>query len=185
MATPAGLTKDTIVQYTVRIQKHYLQNYLRKPKEFGIWHVVAQLQEINMGWKHTMRCTNFKPLKYSMEELVEYLEGVERLETKNPPEINNPNNTSSGLKKTKKGKCKHDEDKKSQGVMENGTSYKKSCKPCELCKMFGGNAELHTTDHRKKRICSPIFLMDTRSNTKTGPRRKSFLPWQKLSRRPL
>eukprot|EP00957_Ditylum_brightwellii_P096563 7354510-Ditylum_brightwellii.AAC.1 len=57
MATPARLTKDTCSlimckfmryyfinhQYAARTQKHYLQ----KPKELGIQHVVAQLQEIN------------------------------------------------------------------------------------------------------------------------------------------
>eukprot|EP00957_Ditylum_brightwellii_P100159 7632895-Ditylum_brightwellii.AAC.1 len=38
-----------------------------------------------------------------MEELVEYLKGVEHLETKNPLERNNWNsNNSSGLKKTKR-----------------------------------------------------------------------------------
>eukprot|EP00957_Ditylum_brightwellii_P115370 8798573-Ditylum_brightwellii.AAC.1 len=67
-----------------------------------------------------------------MEELVEYLEGVERLETKNPPERNKWNNRSSGLKKTKKGKRKRDEDKKSQDVTDNSVSYKKSCKLCKL-----------------------------------------------------
>eukprot|EP00957_Ditylum_brightwellii_P142094 10826215-Ditylum_brightwellii.AAC.1 len=87
-----------------------------------------------------------------MEELVEYLKGVKYLETKIPPERNNwNNNTSSGLKKTQKGKCKHEEDKKSQDVMDNNASCKKSCKPCKLCKMFGSNTELHTTDRCNKK----------------------------------
>eukprot|EP00957_Ditylum_brightwellii_P107952 8234713-Ditylum_brightwellii.AAC.1 len=118
-------------QFAARIQKHYLWNYLRKPKDLGIRHVVAQLQKINsllpylpqssnsklpedklveidlwlipVGWKCTIMCANFKPLKHFMEELVEYLKGVKCSETKNPTEINNRNNNnSSGLKKTKK-----------------------------------------------------------------------------------
>eukprot|EP00957_Ditylum_brightwellii_P081321 6185993-Ditylum_brightwellii.AAC.1 len=101
-----------------------------------------------------MACANFKPLKHSMEELVEYLKGDKHLETKNPLERNNQNNNnSSGLKKTKKGKCKDDKDKQSQDILNNNTSPKKSCKHCKLCKVFGGNAELHTTDHCNKRIC--------------------------------
>eukprot|EP00957_Ditylum_brightwellii_P203225 15333757-Ditylum_brightwellii.AAC.1 len=94
--------RDRVLQYAARTQKHYLWKYLCKLKELGIWHVVAWLQKINsmlpyfplpsnsklleddlakiilwlipMGWKCTMACANFKPLKYSMEELVEYLE---------------------------------------------------------------------------------------------------------------
>eukprot|EP00957_Ditylum_brightwellii_P189346 14412394-Ditylum_brightwellii.AAC.1 len=82
-----------------------------------------------------------------MEELVEYLNEVKYLETGNPPEKNNQiNNNSSGLKKTKKGKHKHDKDGKFQDVLDNNASSKKSCKHCKLCKMFGGNAELHITD---------------------------------------
>eukprot|EP00957_Ditylum_brightwellii_P166146 12648981-Ditylum_brightwellii.AAC.1 len=61
-----------------------------------------------------MTCANVKPLEHSMEELAEYLKGVKHLETKSSPERNNGNNNnSSGLKKTKKGKCKHDKYKKS------------------------------------------------------------------------
>eukprot|EP00957_Ditylum_brightwellii_P154044 11724052-Ditylum_brightwellii.AAC.1 len=84
-----------------------------------------------------------------MEELVEYLEGVEYLDKGNSPERNNNwnNNNSSGLKKTKKGKRKCDEDKKSQDVSDNNTISKKSHKHCKLYKLFGGNAKLHTTDH--------------------------------------
>eukprot|EP00957_Ditylum_brightwellii_P065086 4936985-Ditylum_brightwellii.AAC.1 len=99
-----------------------------------------------------MACANFKPLEHSMEELVEHLEGVERSETENHPEKNNQNNNnSSGLKKTKKGKCKRDEDKKSQDIMNNNTNLKKTCKHCKLCKMFGGNSESHTTDSCNKK----------------------------------
>eukprot|EP00957_Ditylum_brightwellii_P170473 12976190-Ditylum_brightwellii.AAC.1 len=105
------------------------------------------LQLIPAGWKRTMMCANFKPLKNSMEELVEYLKGVKHLETKNHLERNNRNNNnSSSLKKTKKGKHKHGKDKKSQDITDNTVSSKKSHKHCKLCKMFGGNAELHTTD---------------------------------------
>eukprot|EP00957_Ditylum_brightwellii_P098126 7476405-Ditylum_brightwellii.AAC.1 len=63
--------------------------------------IVPQL--IPAGWKYTMTCVNFKPLKHSMEKLVEYLNGVKHLETKNHPERNNwNNNNSSSLKKTKR-----------------------------------------------------------------------------------
>eukprot|EP00957_Ditylum_brightwellii_P174994 13323532-Ditylum_brightwellii.AAC.1 len=105
-----------------------------------------------------MTCANFKPLKHFMEELVEYLEGVEHSETENPPERNNQNNNSSGLKKTKKGKCKRDEDEKSQNIMYNSVSYKKNCKLCKFCKVFGGNAESHTTDYcNKKNLLSSLL----------------------------
>ena len=154
--SPAGITKETYSssmhkfmryyfvnhQFAARTQKHYLRNYLQKPKDLGIQHVVAWLQEINSmlpyfpqplssklledelmeivlwpipaGWKCMMMCANFKPLEHSMEELVEYLKGVKRLKIKNSPEKNSwNNNNSSGLKKTKKGKRKHHKDKKS------------------------------------------------------------------------
>eukprot|EP00957_Ditylum_brightwellii_P056442 4278119-Ditylum_brightwellii.AAC.2 len=94
-----------------------------------------------------------------MEELVEYLKGVERLEIENPPEKNNQNNNnSSGLKKTKKGKRKHDKDKKSQDILDNNANSKKSCKHCKLYKMFGGNDKLHTTDHcNEKNLLSDLL----------------------------
>eukprot|EP00957_Ditylum_brightwellii_P191821 14603034-Ditylum_brightwellii.AAC.1 len=55
------------------------------------------LQLIPAGWKRKMTCTNFKPCKHSMEELVEYFKGVKCSETENPPERNNNwnNNNSS------------------------------------------------------------------------------------------
>eukprot|EP00957_Ditylum_brightwellii_P054707 4145104-Ditylum_brightwellii.AAC.1 len=105
-----------------------------------------------------MMHANFKLLKHSMEELVGYLEGVERSDTKNPLERNNWNNNSSGLKKTKKGKHKHDEDKKYQDVTDNNASSKKSCKQCKLCKMIGSSTELHTTDCcNKKNLLSGLL----------------------------
>eukprot|EP00957_Ditylum_brightwellii_P180571 13755070-Ditylum_brightwellii.AAC.1 len=156
VVAPADITKETYNssmrkfmcyyfvnhQFAVRTQKHYLWNYLQKPKDQGIWHVVARLREINSmlpyfpqpsnpklpedklieiilqripaGWKRTMTCANFKPLKHSMEELVEFFKGAKCLEIENPPKKNDQNNNnSSGLKKTKKDKRKHDEDKKS------------------------------------------------------------------------
>lgn len=61
-----------------------LNSKLHKDKLIEIF-----LQIVLVGWKHTMTCANFKPLKYSMEELVEYLKGVECLEAKNPLERNN------------------------------------------------------------------------------------------------
>eukprot|EP00957_Ditylum_brightwellii_P208197 15356265-Ditylum_brightwellii.AAC.1 len=127
-----------------------------KAKELGIWHVVAQLPEdelvdivlwlIPVGWKCMMMCTNSKPLEHSIEELVEYLKGVECLENENSPERSNQNNNnSSGLKKTKKSKHKHHKDEESHDATTKNTSNKKSHKLCKLCKMFGGNAELHIT----------------------------------------
>eukprot|EP00957_Ditylum_brightwellii_P064390 4887247-Ditylum_brightwellii.AAC.1 len=112
------------------------------------------------GWKCTMTCANFKPLKSSVEELVECLKGVEHSETKNPLERNNwnNNNSSAGLKKTKKGKRKHDKDKKSQDITDNNARSKKSHKHCKLCKMFGGIVELHTTDCcNKKNLLSGLL----------------------------
>eukprot|EP00957_Ditylum_brightwellii_P003421 259356-Ditylum_brightwellii.AAC.2 len=97
-----------------------------------------------------MICANFKPLKHYLKELLAHLEGVEWLENKNPPKRNNQNNNSSGPKKTKKQMCKRDEDEESQDITAKNASNKKSHKPCNLCKMFGGNAELHTTDHCNK-----------------------------------
>eukprot|EP00957_Ditylum_brightwellii_P096569 7354981-Ditylum_brightwellii.AAC.1 len=106
-----------------------------------------------------MPCANFKPIEHSMKELVEYLEGVKHLETKNPLERNNQSSSnSSGLKKSKKGKHKCDKDEQSQEVSDNNTSSKKSRKHCEICKMFGGNAESHTTDCcNKKNLLSGLL----------------------------
>eukprot|EP00957_Ditylum_brightwellii_P027345 2066883-Ditylum_brightwellii.AAC.1 len=94
-----------------------------------------------------------------MEELVEYLKGVKQLEIESPPEKSSwNNNNSSGLKKTKKGKRKHHKDKKSQYASDNNASSKKRHKHCKLCKMFGGNAESHTTDHcNKKNLLSGLL----------------------------
>eukprot|EP00957_Ditylum_brightwellii_P042769 3238642-Ditylum_brightwellii.AAC.1 len=96
-----------------------------------------------------MKCANFKPLKYSMEELVEYLKEVEYLKTKNPPKRNKPSNIFSGPKKTKKGKRKCNKGKSPK--TDTSTSYKKSRKLCKLCKMLGNNAESNTTDHCNKK----------------------------------
>eukprot|EP00957_Ditylum_brightwellii_P158546 12068362-Ditylum_brightwellii.AAC.1 len=60
-----------------------------------------------------MMCANLKPLKASMEELVEYLEGVERSEIKNPLGRNPRKDNSNGPKNTKKNKSKREEDIKS------------------------------------------------------------------------
>eukprot|EP00957_Ditylum_brightwellii_P167088 12719982-Ditylum_brightwellii.AAC.1 len=88
-----------------------------------------------------------------MKELVEYLEGVKHLEIKNPPEKNSWNNN-----KTKKGKHKCDKDKKSQDVSDNNASSKKSSKHCKLCRMFGGNTKMHTTDRcNKKNLLSGLL----------------------------
>eukprot|EP00957_Ditylum_brightwellii_P081714 6216486-Ditylum_brightwellii.AAC.1 len=77
---------------------------------------------VPVGWKRTMTCANFKPLDASMEELAEYLEGVERSEIKNPPDRNPRKNNSDGPKKTKKSKHKREEDGESHDVTANTTS---------------------------------------------------------------
>eukprot|EP00957_Ditylum_brightwellii_P030248 2290130-Ditylum_brightwellii.AAC.2 len=94
-----------------------------------------------------------------MEELVEYLEGVERSEIKNPLEKNSQNNNnSSGLKKTKKGKRKCDKETKSQDASDNNASSKKGCKHYKLYRMFDCNAEMHTTDRcNKKNLLSGLL----------------------------
>eukprot|EP00957_Ditylum_brightwellii_P206644 15349360-Ditylum_brightwellii.AAC.1 len=89
-------------------------------------------------------CANFKPLGHSTEELVEYLEGVECSENKNPPERSYWNNNFSGLKNIKKSKRNHCKDEEFHNITAKNASNKKSCK---LCKIFSGNAESHTTDH--------------------------------------
>ena len=93
-----------------------------------------------------MMCANFKPLKASMEELIEYFKGVERSEIENPPDRNPRKNNSNGPKQTKKNKHKCEEDGESHGITANITSSKKSHRTCKLCKMFGGNAESHSTE---------------------------------------
>eukprot|EP00957_Ditylum_brightwellii_P123871 9442699-Ditylum_brightwellii.AAC.1 len=199
-------------QYAARTQKHYLRNYLQKPKELGIWHVVARLQEIKSmlpyflppsnskfledklvkiilclipaGWKHMMMCANFKPLEASMEELVEYLEEVERSEIKNPPDRNPRKNNSNGPKQTKKNNRKCEEDRESHDVTANTMSSKKSRRNCKLCKMFGGNAESHSTERCNKKPYWLVFLMDIRGNVRTSQRKRNFAQWRKPSRRP-
>eukprot|EP00957_Ditylum_brightwellii_P197616 15055155-Ditylum_brightwellii.AAC.1 len=105
-----------------------------------------------------LKATGRQPLKHSMEELVKYLKGVKCSETKNPPKRNNWSNKSTGLKKTEKSKRNHDKDKKSHDITDNSASYKKSRKQYELCKMFGVNAELHTTDCcNKKNLLSGLL----------------------------
>ena len=81
------------------------------------------------------------------------------MKIKNSPEKNSwNNNNSSGLKKTKKGKHKCDKDKKSQDVLDNNASSKKSRKHYELCRMFGGNTKMHTTDRcSKKNLLSGLL----------------------------
>eukprot|EP00957_Ditylum_brightwellii_P169342 12889272-Ditylum_brightwellii.AAC.1 len=94
-----------------------------------------------------------------MEELVEYLKGVKYLETKNLLERYNQNNSNfSGLKKTKEGKQKSDEDKKPKDILDGNASSKKSRKHCKLCKMFGGNVELYTTDCCNKKNLQSSLL---------------------------
>eukprot|EP00957_Ditylum_brightwellii_P031087 2355050-Ditylum_brightwellii.AAC.1 len=178
--------KEVQKVYVARTQKHYLWNYIQKPKELGIWHVVAMLQEINsmlpyfppplnsklledelveiilqhipVGWKCTMTCAIFKPLEASMEELIKYLKGVKRLEIENPPGRNPRKNNSNGPKTTKKNKRKRDEDGESHNVTANTMSSKKSRKICKLCKMFGGNFKSHSTECCNKKTLLASLL---------------------------
>eukprot|EP00957_Ditylum_brightwellii_P040735 3083270-Ditylum_brightwellii.AAC.1 len=119
-----------------------------------------------------------------MEELVEYLEGVKCSEIKNPPDRNPRKDNSDGPKKIKKNKRKREEDGEPHDITANTTSSKKSCRTCNLCKMFGGNTELHSTERCSKKPYWLVFLMDTRGNVPTRPRRRNFMQWQKPSRRP-
>eukprot|EP00957_Ditylum_brightwellii_P158426 12058381-Ditylum_brightwellii.AAC.1 len=81
---PAGITKETysssmrkfmcyyIVnhQFAARTQKHYLQNYLQKPKDLEIWHMVAWLQEINSMLPYFPQPSNSKFLGGKLVEIV-------------------------------------------------------------------------------------------------------------------
>eukprot|EP00957_Ditylum_brightwellii_P163019 12413572-Ditylum_brightwellii.AAC.1 len=146
--------------------------------------VESVLQLIPSGWKHTMTCANLKPLKDSMEELVEYLEGVKCSEIENPPKRNNQNNNNfSGLKKTKKGKGKCDKNEKSQDVLDNNVSSKKSRKHCELCKMFGGNAKAHTTDHCNKNNLLSGLLDGKKKKTFDRAKKEEFCAMAKAFRK--
>eukprot|EP00957_Ditylum_brightwellii_P189987 14463702-Ditylum_brightwellii.AAC.1 len=103
---------------------------------------------IPTGWKRTMTCANFKPLEASMEELVKYLEGVERLEIKSLPDRNPRKNNSDGPK-----------------------SSKKNCRTCELCKMYGGNAESHSTERCNKKTVL-ASLLDGHKKKRTDKAKK-------------
>eukprot|EP00957_Ditylum_brightwellii_P136725 10426515-Ditylum_brightwellii.AAC.1 len=119
-----------------------------------------------------------------MEEIVEYLKGVECSENKNPPKRNNWNNNSSGPKKTKKQKQKHDKDEESQEVTAKNTSNKKSCKLCKLCKIFCGNADLHTTDHCNKKNLISSLLDGHKKKRMDKAKKEEFCAMAKVFRRP-
>eukprot|EP00957_Ditylum_brightwellii_P075890 5768275-Ditylum_brightwellii.AAC.1 len=78
-----------------------------------------------------MTCANFKLLEATMEELVKYLEGVERSETENPPE-RNPKATAAQKVNKNKNKRKCDEEEDSPKTTTTSPSTKKSCRKCEL-----------------------------------------------------
>ena len=104
-----------------------------------------------------MTCVNFKPLEATMEELVEYLEGVKRSETENPPE-RNPK--AAAAQKTNKNENKRKRGKEEGSPKTTATlpSSKKSRRKCKLCKMFGGNLESHTTKQcNKKALVSGLL----------------------------
>ena len=97
-----------------------------------------------------MTCANFKPLEATMEELVKYLEGVERSETENPSE-RNPKAAAAQKANKNKNKRKRDKEEDSPETTATSSSTKKSSRKCELCKMFGGNSESHTTEQCNKK----------------------------------
>eukprot|EP00957_Ditylum_brightwellii_P069883 5307239-Ditylum_brightwellii.AAC.1 len=86
-----------------------------------------------------MACANFKPLEATMEELVGYLEEVERSETESPPE-RNPKAAAAQKTNKNKNKRKRGEEEDSPETTATLSSTKKSCRKCKLCKMFGGNS---------------------------------------------
>eukprot|EP00957_Ditylum_brightwellii_P141122 10751314-Ditylum_brightwellii.AAC.1 len=69
--------------------------------------------------------------------------------------------------------------------MESNTSYKRAANRASSARCLVAMLNYIPLTTAIKGICCLTFLMDTRRNEWTGPRRKSFVPWQKLSRRPL
>eukprot|EP00957_Ditylum_brightwellii_P141663 10792022-Ditylum_brightwellii.AAC.1 len=57
-------------QYAARMQKHYLQNYLRKPKDLEIRHVEPRLREINSMLPYFPQPSNSK---LPEDELIEII----------------------------------------------------------------------------------------------------------------
>eukprot|EP00957_Ditylum_brightwellii_P101545 7739196-Ditylum_brightwellii.AAC.1 len=68
-----------------------------------------------------------------MEELVEYLKGVKRSETENPPERNSKPAAAQRTNKNK-NKRKHGEEEDSPKTTATLSSTKKSRRKCKLCK---------------------------------------------------
>eukprot|EP00957_Ditylum_brightwellii_P009819 740755-Ditylum_brightwellii.AAC.1 len=97
-----------------------------------------------------MTCANFKPLEATMEELVEYLEGVECSETENPPK-RNPKAAAAQKANKNKNKRKRGKEEDSPKTTATSSSTKKSCRKCKLCKMFGGNSESRSTEQCNKK----------------------------------
>eukprot|EP00957_Ditylum_brightwellii_P033249 2519514-Ditylum_brightwellii.AAC.1 len=80
-----------------------------------------------------MTCANFKPREATMEKLVEYLKGVKRSKTENPPE-RNPKAAAAQKANKNKNKCKRDEEEDSPKTTDMSSSTKKSRRKCKLCK---------------------------------------------------
>eukprot|EP00957_Ditylum_brightwellii_P093898 7150560-Ditylum_brightwellii.AAC.1 len=82
--TPTGIMNDTFKstmdkfmhyhftnhQFTPQTQNHYLPNYLWKPKDLGICHVVAHLQKTNCMFPYFLVPSNSKLLEGNMVESV-------------------------------------------------------------------------------------------------------------------
>eukprot|EP00957_Ditylum_brightwellii_P204470 15339411-Ditylum_brightwellii.AAC.1 len=102
-----------------------------------------------------MMCANFKPLEASMEELGEYLKGVECSEIKNPPDSNPRKKNSDGPKQTEKNKRKRNKDRESHDITANTMSSKKSHRNCKLYKiLLDGHKKKHMDKAKKEDFCA-------------------------------
>eukprot|EP00957_Ditylum_brightwellii_P192751 14676659-Ditylum_brightwellii.AAC.1 len=104
---------------------HFPQPLNSKLLEDELVEIILRL--IPAGWKRMMTCANLKLLKATMEELVEYLEGVKRSETENPPE-RNPKATAAQKASKNKNKRKRGEEEDSPETTATSSSTKKSCR---------------------------------------------------------
>eukprot|EP00957_Ditylum_brightwellii_P072225 5490537-Ditylum_brightwellii.AAC.1 len=87
-----------------------------------------------------MACDNYKPLEHSIQDLVEYLEVIECSETDNPSSLEDTVGSKiSIIKANNTKKCPRAEDETSHNTP------KKRKMSCKLCKMFGVEANRHST----------------------------------------
>eukprot|EP00957_Ditylum_brightwellii_P166130 12648288-Ditylum_brightwellii.AAC.1 len=119
-----------------------------------------------------MTCVNFKPHKYSIEKLVDFLEGVERSETNNSPE-KEKNAYKEKSKNINPNKRICDENEKSH---DTSNANKKIWHPCKLCKMFGASADMYTTDKcDKKNLLSTLLDKHKKKHSKEACREDFFV----------